>query len=118
MSYLNVWRAWEESGRSKKWAIANYVSHRSMLRAGGRAGHAGRALGALHPIPGRMPAKAFGRTCVLCSLGRWVQGEWQWSCRGAGEMKGGRQADWGQDGAEQLAGLRPALQYSCRKIGV
>lgn len=33
ISYLNVWRAWEESGRSKKWAIANHVMHRTMLRA-------------------------------------------------------------------------------------
>ncbi|KAI7836590.1 hypothetical protein COHA_009551 [Chlorella ohadii] len=33
ISYLNVWKAWEESGRSKKWAIANYVMHRSLLRA-------------------------------------------------------------------------------------
>lgn len=33
VSYLNVWRAWEESKRSKKWAVANHVMHRSLLRA-------------------------------------------------------------------------------------
>lgn len=33
VTYLNVWRGWEESGRSKKWAIENHVMHRSMLRA-------------------------------------------------------------------------------------
>ncbi|KAL4435416.1 hypothetical protein ABPG77_006178 [Micractinium sp. CCAP 211/92] len=33
IAYLNVWRAWEQSGRSKKWAVAHRVMHRSMLRA-------------------------------------------------------------------------------------
>lgn len=33
ITYLNVWKAWEENGRSGKWAAANYVAHRSMLRA-------------------------------------------------------------------------------------
>ncbi|KAL4419831.1 hypothetical protein ABPG75_006929 [Micractinium tetrahymenae] len=33
ISYLNVWKAWGESGRSKKWAVAHRVMHRSMLRA-------------------------------------------------------------------------------------
>lgn len=33
LTYLNVWRGWEGSGRSKKWAIENFVSHRAMLRA-------------------------------------------------------------------------------------
>lgn len=33
ISYLNVWRAWEESGRSKKWAVAHRVMHRNLLRA-------------------------------------------------------------------------------------
>lgn len=33
ISYLNVWRAWEESGRSKKWAVAHRVMHRSLLHA-------------------------------------------------------------------------------------
>lgn len=33
VSYLNVWRAWEQSGRSKKWAVAHRVMHRSLLRA-------------------------------------------------------------------------------------
>jgi ATP-dependent RNA helicase DDX35 len=34
ITYLNVWKGWEGSGRSRKWAYANYVSHKSMLRAG------------------------------------------------------------------------------------
>eukprot|EP00887_Chlorella_sp_A99_P002951 scaffold24.g2951.t1 len=33
ISFLNVWKAWDESGRSRRWAAANFVSHRSMLRA-------------------------------------------------------------------------------------
>ena len=33
ITYLNVWRGWEVSGRSRKWAYANHVAHRSMLRA-------------------------------------------------------------------------------------
>jgi len=32
ISFLNVWRGWDTSGRKKKWAIDNFVSHRSMLR--------------------------------------------------------------------------------------
>ncbi len=48
IAYLNVWRAWEQSGRSKKWAVAHRVMHRSMLRAADireqvRAGAAGAA---------------------------------------------------------------------------
>jgi hypothetical protein len=34
LTYLNVWRAWEDSGRSRQWASSNYVAHRSLLRAG------------------------------------------------------------------------------------
>jgi hypothetical protein len=33
VTYLNVWRAWEESGRNKRWAVDNRVMHRTMLRA-------------------------------------------------------------------------------------
>lgn len=33
ISYLNVWRAWEEAGRSKQWAISRRVMHRNLLRA-------------------------------------------------------------------------------------
>jgi len=33
ITYLNVWKAWEDSGRSKAWAIKNLVSHRCLLRA-------------------------------------------------------------------------------------
>ena len=33
IAYLNVWRGWEESGRSRQWAGANRVMHRNMLRA-------------------------------------------------------------------------------------
>ena len=34
VTYLNVWRGWEESGgrNSKRWCYANCVNHRSMLR--------------------------------------------------------------------------------------
>lgn len=33
VTFLNVWKAWEESNRNKRWAVENFVSHRSMLRA-------------------------------------------------------------------------------------
>lgn len=33
ITYLNVWKAWEENGRRKNWAIDNYVNHRCLLRA-------------------------------------------------------------------------------------
>jgi len=33
ITYLNVWKAWEEGGRNKHWCIKNFVSHRSLLRA-------------------------------------------------------------------------------------
>lgn len=33
VTYLNVWRAWEERGRDAKWAYRHYVHHKSMLRA-------------------------------------------------------------------------------------
>lgn len=33
ITYLNVWRGWEESGRSGQWAARNAVNHRTMLRA-------------------------------------------------------------------------------------
>jgi hypothetical protein len=33
ISYLNVWRGWNEGRRDKRWAVAHLVSHRSMLRA-------------------------------------------------------------------------------------
>ena len=33
VSYLNVWRAWEEAGRSKQWAVRSRVMHRNLLRA-------------------------------------------------------------------------------------
>jgi ATP-dependent RNA helicase DDX35 len=33
LTYLNVWKAWEDSGRDKKWAVKHFVNHRSMLRA-------------------------------------------------------------------------------------
>lgn len=32
ITYLNVWRGWEESKRSKKWAVENHVNHRTLLR--------------------------------------------------------------------------------------
>lgn len=33
ITYLNVWKAWEENKRSKSWAIKNFVSHRCLIRA-------------------------------------------------------------------------------------
>ncbi|KAK9828606.1 hypothetical protein WJX72_001006 [[Myrmecia] bisecta] len=33
ISYLNVWKAWEDSGRSRKWSHTNFINHRTMLRA-------------------------------------------------------------------------------------
>ena len=34
MTYLNVWRAWQEGGRDRRWAARNCVNHRALLRAG------------------------------------------------------------------------------------
>lgn len=33
VTYLNVWKAWEDSGRSRKWAERNLLSQRVLLRA-------------------------------------------------------------------------------------
>ncbi|KAK9846930.1 hypothetical protein WJX84_012141 [Apatococcus fuscideae] len=33
VTYLNVWKAWEDSGRNRKWAERNLVSQRVLLRA-------------------------------------------------------------------------------------
>jgi len=33
ITYLNVWKAWEDNKRSKSWAIKNFVSHRCLHRA-------------------------------------------------------------------------------------
>lgn len=33
ITYLNVWRAWEASGRSGKWAAGHFLNHRTLLRA-------------------------------------------------------------------------------------
>ncbi|KAK9844106.1 hypothetical protein WJX81_004664 [Elliptochloris bilobata] len=33
VTYLNVWKAWEASGRSGRWAHRHLVNHRTMLRA-------------------------------------------------------------------------------------
>jgi hypothetical protein len=34
VTYLNVWRAWQEGGRDRRWAARNCVNHRTLLRAG------------------------------------------------------------------------------------
>ena len=34
ITFLNVWKAWEEAGRSRKWSQQNMVNHRTLLRAG------------------------------------------------------------------------------------
>lgn len=33
ITFLNIWRGWEESGRSRKWSYKNFINHRTMLRA-------------------------------------------------------------------------------------
>ncbi|EIE20207.1 putative DEAH [Coccomyxa subellipsoidea C-169] len=33
VTYLNVWKAWQDSGRDRKWAARNFVNHRTLLRA-------------------------------------------------------------------------------------
>lgn len=33
LTYLNVWHAWEEHGRSPKWAHRNSLNHKALLRA-------------------------------------------------------------------------------------
>ena len=33
MSGLNAWHAWQESGRSGKWAHNHFLNHRTLLRA-------------------------------------------------------------------------------------
>ena len=33
MTYLNVWKAWQESGRDRKWAARHCLHHRALLRA-------------------------------------------------------------------------------------
>ena len=33
ITFLNIWRGWEEFGRSRKWCYKNFVNHRTMLRA-------------------------------------------------------------------------------------
>lgn len=33
ITYLNVWRGWVESKKSRQWSYSNFINHRSMLRA-------------------------------------------------------------------------------------
>lgn len=33
ITFLNIWRGWEESNRSRKWCYKNFINHRTMLRA-------------------------------------------------------------------------------------
>lgn len=33
ITYLNVWRAWTDHGRSGAWSYRNFVSHKALLRA-------------------------------------------------------------------------------------
>ncbi len=33
VTYLNVWKAWDASGRAGRWAHKHLVNHRTMLRA-------------------------------------------------------------------------------------
>ncbi len=82
ISYLNVWRGWEASGRAKKWAIGNSVNHRTMLRAADirmQLQHYVRRLGLTQGTAGRditsvrKALAAGGCSCVLG--GGWVS-EW------------------------------------------
>lgn len=75
VTYLNVWRAWEASGRSKRWAVDNRVMHRTMLRAADIrsqvSGAEGRARGVW--------AWRRGRHMGLGSLGTLAAGQATWS---------------------------------------
>ena len=33
MTYLNIWRAWSEADRSKRWCGAHFLNYRNLLRA-------------------------------------------------------------------------------------
>ncbi len=33
MTFLNVWRAWHEADRSKRWCGAHFLNYRNLLRA-------------------------------------------------------------------------------------
>lgn len=33
ITFLNIWKGWEDSGRSRKWCYKNFVNHHTMLRA-------------------------------------------------------------------------------------
>ena len=72
VSFLNVWKAWDESGRSKRWAAANHVSHRSMLRAADIRGqleaHLRRAGLPLHSAFAEEQARGEGLTAVRRAL--------------------------------------------------
>ncbi len=33
MTFLNIWRAWNEADRSKRWCGAHFLNYRNLLRA-------------------------------------------------------------------------------------
>lgn len=33
ITFLNIWKGWEDGGRSRKWCYKNFINHRTMLRA-------------------------------------------------------------------------------------
>lgn len=33
ITYLNIWKAWDEAGRSARWCGNNFIHHHNMLRA-------------------------------------------------------------------------------------
>lgn len=33
MTYLNLWKAWNDSGRDRRWAHRYCLNHRNLLRA-------------------------------------------------------------------------------------
>ncbi len=33
ITFLNIWKGWEDAGRSRTWCYKNFINHRTMLRA-------------------------------------------------------------------------------------
>lgn len=74
ITFLNVWKAWEEAGRSRKWSQQNMVNHRTLLRAGDIKAQLQRHLRSeqrLHSAvsPSLRPSsicRDFRQLCILC----------------------------------------------------
>lgn len=68
-SFLNIWKAWLAHVRDKRWSYKNYVSHRSMLRAGRWQGLlSGTAVSrCVIPIPDLPPGNPSKHGCHACT---------------------------------------------------